>query len=178
MKVQRVKSNISMGALYFPNKPQLGADFSSEIKRAIENNPYVKSLSKTEDVFARFVPKGQNGMMQHLLILDIIDFSKLQTKKSLWFSSRLFGGVKDISAVDFLNKIEQPRTNKTTKSFWKKLLTSHKNPNQTKYYNYQEVIANTDNDVLLKNGLNTVSNALKKAENRRVQLNADIMKEF
>ena len=178
MKIQQVKSNISMGALYFPKKPLLGADFTPEIKQAIQNNPYIKSLSQKEDVFARFVPKGQDGMMQHLLILDILDFSKRQTKKSMWFSSRLFGGEKDISAVNFINSIKQPTENKPAKSFWKKLFTSHKNTNQTKYYNYEEVTPNTDNATLLKKGLNAENDALKEAESKRVQINADVMKEF
>ena len=153
MKIQQVKSNISMGALYFPKKPLLGADFTPEIKLAIQNNPYIKSLSQKEDVFARFVPKGQDGMMQHLLILDILDFSKRQTKKSMWFSSRLFGGEKDISAVNFINSIKQPTEN-------------------------EEVTPNTDNATLLKKGLNAENDALKEAESKRVQINADVMKEF
>ncbi len=167
MKINQINNGLSMKALYFPAKPKLNV--TPEIKNAICNNAYIKSLSEKEDVFARFIPKNQCGMSSHLLILDIVDFEKLTTKKSMWFSSRMFGTYADIKPLDFIAKITNPqKTNPVKNSFWKRLFSE----DPTKYFNYH------DDLFLLKKGLLKENEALKQAENERLKINSEIMKQY
>lgn len=157
--------NISMKGLYFRTKPSGG--MSSEIKNTISKNPYIKSLAEKEDIIASFEPKAKNGLLQHILILDVVDITKKQVKKSMWFSSRLFGKFKDISPMEFINKVCEPPKIKQPKGFWGKIFKNKQNPNQNQYFNYQEVSPHKDD--LLAQKLH-VNEQLKEVEQKRRNL--------
>ena len=157
--------NISMKGLYFSTKPSGG--MSSEIKNTISKNPYIKSLAEKEDIIASFEPKAKNGLLQHILILDVVDITKKQVKKSMWFSSRLFGKFKDISPIEFINKVCEPPKIKQPKGFWGKIFTNKQNPNQNQYFNYQEVSPHKDDLLVQKLHVNE---QLKEAEQKRRNL--------
>ena len=165
-------NNIAMKGLYFSviGKTEIDKD----IKNAITKNPYIKSLSEKEDVIASFTPKSKDGLMQHVLILDVVDLKTNQGKKSMWYSSRLFGAFKDITPIEFINTIkDQTKTSKN--GFLQKIFKKKNNPNQTKYYNYQEGLNYIDNILVQK--LN-ISEQLKKAEQERIKLNIERIKNF
>lgn len=163
--------NISMKRLYFP--ASINKSINKEIKEAIIENPYIKLLSKNEDVIVSFSPKSKDGLMQHILILDVIDFKVKEIKKSMWYSSRLFGMFKDISPVEFINKISEPIKAKPVKGFWGKFFKKKNNPNQTPYFNYEEVSPNKYNAE--EKALN-INEQLKQAELKRRNLIIDSIK--
>lgn len=179
MRIENLNTgNIATKALYFPKDPNSIAN-NKNIKNAVYNNKYIQSIAENEDVLVRFMPKGK--YMQHLLILDIVDLNTAQTKKSMWFSSRLFGKFANIRPENFIEKITEP-VQTTKNSFWNKLFHRNKNSsqtanfNQTEFFNYQEFSPLKDDSVLLSKGLKKENELLKEAENARQLLNTNIIK--
>lgn len=172
MQIKKLNNNsTAMKALYFPKEPNSIAN-NKNIKNAVYNNKYIQSIAEKEDVLVRFMPKDKD-FMQHLLILDIVDLSTKQTKKSMWFSSRLWGKYANISPEAFIDKISKPLDKAPKKSFWQKLFSQ--NPHQTEYFNYQEISPLKDDEFLLSRGLIKENNALKEAESKRRKLNTQII---
>ena len=172
MQIKKLNNDsTAMKALYFPKEPNSIAN-NKNIKNAVCNNKYIQSIAENEDVLVRFIPKDKD-FMQHLLILDIVDLSTKQTKKSMWFSSRIYGKFANISPEAFIDKISQHLDRFLKKSFWQKLFP--KNPHQTEYFNYQEVSPLKDDEFLLSRDLIKENNALKEAENERRKLNTQII---
>ena len=172
MQIKKLNNDsTAMKALYFPKEPNSIAN-NKNIKNAVYNNKYIQSIAEKEDVLVRFMPKDKD-FMQHLLILDIVDLSTKQTKKSMWFSSRLWGKFANISPEAFIDKISKPLDKAPKKSFWQKLFP--KNPHQTEYFNYQEISPLKDDEFLLSRGLIKENNVLKEAESKRRKLNTQII---
>lgn len=174
MKVQNIDNNISMCALYFPKRPEGMTNITPQIEQAIKNNEFIKNLALKNDIFVRFIPKSEKFHF-HMLSIDIVDIHKKSTKKSMLFSSRIYGGVTNISAIDFINKIRKP-AEKIKQNFFSRLIYGRKNPNQTEIFNYQELSPVIDDEYLLSKGMSSVNENLKLAELKRRIIDMEIMK--
>jgi len=176
MKVQNIdkQNNISMRALYFPSKPESMTFITPKIEQAIINNKFISVLAQENDVFVRFIPKNEKFNF-HMLSIDIVDLPEKLHKKSILFSSRIYGGVTDISAIDFINKIRKPLDN-VKQNFFSRLFYGKKNPNQTEFFNYQELSPLVDDEYLLDKGMLSVNESLKLAELKRRTIDMEIMK--
>ena len=167
-----MSGGLSYKALYFPTMPNYSAIHDFNITNAIQHNKYIADLAKNEDIFVRFMPKS-NDTSAHTLIMDIIDIKNKLTTKSLWFSSRLIASseTRNISPVEFINKIEKPL--KPAKTFLGSLFQILFHPNQ-KYFNYSETTAFSRESNLPK----YLDDALNEAELIRYEYNSQFLKEI
>lgn len=167
-----ISDGLSSRALYFPPEPYYSAVKDFQIMKAIRQNKYISKLAKDEDIFVRFMPKTDDTSA-HTLIADIVDFNNKLTKKSLWFSSRLLASRKtrDISSIEFINKIEKPL--KSTQTFLSAFFQELFHPNQ-KYFNFSETTPFSVESNLPKH----LNDALKEAEQTRYEYNNFYLKQM
>ena len=185
MKVQSInnQNNISMKALYFPAEPSAHAIVRAEIKEAVKRNPFIKRLSETANVLARF-HKTNEGVQRYQLRLDVFDKENNNEVASMLYSSRMhnYNGAKtNLSETEFISHIEKPRTviKLINRGNWFDRLLGCKKEKietlrtQTDYYNFAFL---HENDTYPINGITpAITKELNNAEKEYREINKQVI---
>lgn len=165
MRVQPVnnQNNISMRRLIFPKYPTYNAVVSHKIKKVIRKNPYIKSLSKSDNVLARFYT-NKNGI--HYLRLDVFEKGTNKELFSTLYSSRMHdlnGGKTHLFGTDFINHVQEPKTTINNNNV-------REVETQTDYYNFSFIYTSDDYqlDGITPDTVQDVSNEIMRNVNRLV----------
>lgn len=174
-----------MQALYFPKQPVHQEVVAPEIKQAIKNNPFIKQLSDTSDVLARFVTT-EGGI--HHLRLDVFNNKIKDSCVSMLYSSRLYdliGGKIGLSATEFISHIHRPekqiktvyKGNIIDKIFRRKPEKAETVNTPTEYYNISFLKVDTDYTKLDSVTL-AMSNALNNLEKQYRNMNKEMIEGY
>ena len=172
-----------MKALYFPAEPSAHAIVRAEIKEAVKNNPFIKQLSKTANVLARF-HKTNEGIQRYQLRLDVFDKENKKEIASMLYSSRThnYNGAKtNLSETEFISHIEKPQKIKKIvyRGNWFDRLLKRKKEKietlrtQTDYYNFTFL---HENDTYPINGITpAITKELNNAEKEYREINKQVI---